>query len=250
MVLEALRIIGSILLILFIPGYLFIQALFPRKNELDETDDFLYRVVLAISMSIIISILVGFVLGSLGTNPSTGKGYFQTFYIVLSLIVISVVLFFVGLYRNAYPFFNRRFKPRQDLPITEDEHQDFINILEQWRDQKEKLERLEYRMKEGTKSTRANLKPKHVRILRNFNKINDELKELASKKYERPTEAKKLHGLITEWKNLKQELQQCEQRIDLSKGMILERNIQQRDELVQKVKDIEKDITFLRDDSE
>ena len=77
MILETLQVIGALLLILFLPGFFFIQALFPRRNELDENDDFLYRLILAVAMSIVVSIIIGFILGSLGVNPSTGKGYFQ-----------------------------------------------------------------------------------------------------------------------------------------------------------------------------
>ena len=34
-----LRVFAGLLLVLFIPGYTFIQALFPRKGELDEEFD-------------------------------------------------------------------------------------------------------------------------------------------------------------------------------------------------------------------
>ena len=88
-----LRVIAGFLLVLFIPGYTLIQAMFPRKGELDEEFDSLYRVTLGMAMSIFIVILVGFILGNpaLGKAPSWGnsdseKGYFQTFFVYLAIM--------------------------------------------------------------------------------------------------------------------------------------------------------------------
>ena len=57
-----LRVFAGLLLVLFIPGYTLIQAMFPRKGELDEEFDMLYRVTLGMAMSICIVIIVGFIL--------------------------------------------------------------------------------------------------------------------------------------------------------------------------------------------
>ena len=64
-----LRVIAGLVLVLFLPGYTLIQAMFPRKGELDEEFDVLYRVTLGMAMSICVVILIGFVLG----NPSLGN---------------------------------------------------------------------------------------------------------------------------------------------------------------------------------
>ena len=107
-----LRVFAGLLLVLFIPGYTLIQALFPRKGELDEDFDTLYRITLGMALSICVVILIGFVLGNpaLGNAPSWGnwsdgdKGYFQTFFITISLLVISAIFFVMGWYRGAYPW--------------------------------------------------------------------------------------------------------------------------------------------------
>lgn len=107
-----LRVIAGLLLVLFLPGYTLIQAMFPRKGELDEEFDVLYRVTLGMAMSICVVILIGFILGnpSLGNAPdwdglSDGdKGYFQTFFVTLSLIGITLIFFVTGWYRGAYPW--------------------------------------------------------------------------------------------------------------------------------------------------
>ena len=107
-----LRVIAGMLLVLFLPGYTLIQAMFPRRGELDEEFDTLYRVTLGMAMSICVVILIGFVLGnpSLGSAPdwdgwSDGeKGYFQTFFITLALTIATLLFFGIGWYRGAYPW--------------------------------------------------------------------------------------------------------------------------------------------------
>jgi len=107
-----LRVIAGLLLVLFLPGYTLIQAMFPRRGELDEEFDTLYRVTLGMAMSICVVILVGFVLGNpaLGNAPDWGnwsdgdKGFFQTFFITSSLLTISILFFIAGWYRGAYPW--------------------------------------------------------------------------------------------------------------------------------------------------
>lgn len=111
-VLSLLRVIAGLVLVLFLPGYTLIQAMFPRRGELDEEFDTLYRVTLGMAMSIAVVILVGFVLGnpSLGNAPeweglSDGdKGYFQTFFVTASLSAIILLFFGAGWYRGAYPW--------------------------------------------------------------------------------------------------------------------------------------------------
>ena len=92
-VLDILRILFAIILIMFLPGFFLVMALFPKKNELSEEDDWLYRIVLSVVLSIVISIFLAFVIVQFGVNEDTGKGYFSPFYIIVSLLGISVVLF-------------------------------------------------------------------------------------------------------------------------------------------------------------
>ena len=107
-----LRVIAGLLLVLFLPGYTLIQAMFPRRGELDEEFDTLYRVTLGMAMSICVVILIGFVLGnpSLGNAPdwagwSDGdKGYFQTFFVTASLSAATLLFFGIGWFRGAYPW--------------------------------------------------------------------------------------------------------------------------------------------------
>jgi len=112
-VLEVLRIILGLLLIFFLPGYLLVKVLFPGKNELDKEYNLVYEIGLGMGLSIVINILDGFFLGSLhqlaGLRLVDGaeKGYFDTPYILSSLLVICLLLFFAGWYRGAYPWMGR-----------------------------------------------------------------------------------------------------------------------------------------------
>ncbi|PIV69253.1 MAG: hypothetical protein COS08_05015, partial [Euryarchaeota archaeon CG01_land_8_20_14_3_00_38_12] len=45
------QVIFGLLLIFFLPGFTFVKALFPRKEELDEEFGTLYQIVLGIGMS-------------------------------------------------------------------------------------------------------------------------------------------------------------------------------------------------------
>ena len=107
-----IRVVAGLLLVLFLPGYTLIQAMFPRRGELDEEFDTLYRVTLGMAMSICVVILLGFLLGnpSLGNAPdwegwSDGdKGYFQAFFVTLSLSATTLLFFGIGWFRGAYPW--------------------------------------------------------------------------------------------------------------------------------------------------
>jgi len=111
-VLSLLRVIAGLVIVLFLPGYTLIQAMFPRKGELDEEFDTLYRITLGMAMSICVVILIGFVLAnpSLGYAPdwegiSNGdKGYYQTFFVTTSLLLTTLLFFIAGWYRGAYPW--------------------------------------------------------------------------------------------------------------------------------------------------
>jgi hypothetical protein len=146
---NILRIIFSILLIFFIPGFFLVQALFPIRNELDEEDDLFYRIALGIAFSIVITTLDGFILGSLGVNPSTGKGYWDTPYIIGSLLGISIVLFAIGWYRGAYPMLGRRPPDEAPIKIPDEDKDEFYNLMERWRSLQKELEKYNDQLLDG-----------------------------------------------------------------------------------------------------
>jgi len=101
--LSILRVLGALLLLYFLPGYLLVNALYPRKGELDREYDRLYRVTLGIVLSIAVTVLWSFLLNSLGVNPETGLGYVAPANTAAGLVGLSALFFGIGWWRGAYP---------------------------------------------------------------------------------------------------------------------------------------------------
>src|SRR6266699_717123 len=72
-VVATLRVIGALVLLFFLPGWLLINALYPRKGELDREYDALYRLTLGIVLSIAVTVFWSFFLNSLGVNRCAGR---------------------------------------------------------------------------------------------------------------------------------------------------------------------------------
>lgn len=147
---DVIRILIGVFLLYFLPGYTIIQFMFPRKGELDKEWDFLYRFVFSIAVSIVVVILIGWFLGALPPDPTTGKGYFQGSatgfpYIELSIIIVSAIFFVAGWYRGAYPWLGivhpklaRKPKPLKPGPISKE---DLLDLLAGLAEEKAKAER-------------------------------------------------------------------------------------------------------------
>ena len=93
----------AILLLFFLPGFLLVNAIFPRKGELDREYDAVLRITLGIVMSIVVVVLFGFGLNALGVNPDTGLGYVVADNMWVGLSALSFGLFWLGWWRGAYP---------------------------------------------------------------------------------------------------------------------------------------------------
>lgn len=86
---DFLRIILGLPFALFLPGYLLMATLFPKKNELGG----LARIALSIGLSIIIVPLIGLVLNYLSWGVKLVP-------MMLSLIAFDIVLIFLSWYRQ------------------------------------------------------------------------------------------------------------------------------------------------------
>jgi hypothetical protein len=178
---DILRVILSILLIFFIPGFFLVQALFPLKNELDEEDDWLYRIALGIALSIVITTLDGFILGSIGINPATGKGYWDTPYIVGSLIGISLVFFLIGWYRGAYPILGRQPSVESPMKIPKKDKIQFYQIMDQWKKLQKKLEKLNDQLQDGDVDDVEKHKEKIAQVTKQLDDLEKELLKMGHK---------------------------------------------------------------------
>lgn len=94
------------LFMFFLPGFTFINALFPGKGELDQELDTLYRIAFSIAMSVVFVILLGYILGNLHTVLSNGS-FYKSQYILGSLLSITIIFFIFGWYRGAYQFLGK-----------------------------------------------------------------------------------------------------------------------------------------------
>ncbi len=103
MALEIIQLIFGILLIFVLPGTMLIKAMFPRPGELDEEYNGIYVLALGMATSICLTILAGFVLGSLPVKED-GTGYFDRPLIIGSLLGMTIVFFLIGWWRGAYPW--------------------------------------------------------------------------------------------------------------------------------------------------
>ncbi len=109
---ELIRITLGLLLVFFFPGFTLMRMLFPRAEELDTEMGLLFQVVIGAVMSVVISVLIGFVLGS----PIL-KG-FTELNIWLTLGGLSLLFFILGWYRGAYQFLGK-LHPKLERPLPE-----------------------------------------------------------------------------------------------------------------------------------
>ncbi|MEM4729910.1 MAG: DUF1616 domain-containing protein [Thermoplasmata archaeon] len=191
---EVLRIIFGLLLIFFLPGYLLVKSLFPGRNELDKEYNIIYEIGLGMGLSIVIAILVGFFLGSLhqliGFRYVDGKekGYFDTPYIVASLLLICLLLFVAAWYRGAFPWMGKLHPalarvPASEKPEARKKRMDAL-ILKLWDLSKER-ERLrrevrlcERRYRSHGRGMREHYKKKLEEARERLAKVDAEMREL------------------------------------------------------------------------
>jgi hypothetical protein len=180
---DLLRVIVSIFIIFFLPGFFLVQALFPQRNELDEEYDLMYRIILGIVLSIVITTLDGFILGSIGINPATGKGYWDTPYIFGSLIGISIVLFIIGWYRGAYPLLGRGVKTEAPLEIPKNDRDEFYKNMDQLKKLQKQLDKYNHLLLEGLEDDKEKekIKTKISEISKKIDEIEKKLVELGQK---------------------------------------------------------------------
>ena len=127
--LDTLRVIFALILIFFLPGIMLVQALFPRKGELDADFDWLYRAAMAIGLSIVITILVNCGLNSLGVDPDTGMGYVTAVPITLSLIGLTLIFFGIAWFRGGLQFMGKMHPKLIRFPAREPRDEDIPHLV-------------------------------------------------------------------------------------------------------------------------
>ena len=196
-VVATFRVIAALLLSFFVPGWLLVNALYPRRGELDREYDALYRITLGIVLSIAITVLWGFALNSLGVNAATGFGYVQAPEIAAGLIGVSLLFLLVGWYRGAYPWMARLHpslgrvpRPASSDVLTAEEKDHRVRLrLEELANRRESLRRAikdyERRMRLQSAEARSHYEERRDRARADLKKVELELRTLET---ERATE--------------------------------------------------------------
>jgi hypothetical protein len=97
---NLLQVLLGIAIVFFLPGYTLVNALFPRKGELDPEYDPVYRITLGMGMSVVITIIVGFALDSIS---SEGHGYVTAGPLWVVLLSVTGLFILLGWLTGAYP---------------------------------------------------------------------------------------------------------------------------------------------------
>src|SRR5207247_3239946 len=110
--LQDLALCPALLLLFVLPGWTLINALFPRKGELDREYDLLFRPALCAVMIIYVTLRAGFALNSLGVRPgppppATQYGYFDAGNLWAGLTTATAAFFAAGWWRGSYPALGR-----------------------------------------------------------------------------------------------------------------------------------------------
>ena len=198
MAVNLLLLLFAILLYFFLPGFTFIQMLFPRKKSLDVEFDWIYRLALSMVMSITFIILVGLVLGSI-KPPEGQKGYFQgitTGYPIIEVTILSLsgLFFIIGWYRGGYPWLKyihpklyRVVPPdKKEIGETEIDDQETLkrlnDLLEEWEKTKELLEKSQKNQKKylHDENVRKTYIQKVKTLQSKLNELNKEIEKIQS----------------------------------------------------------------------
>ena len=184
------RVIGALILLFFLPGYLLINALYPRKGELDREYDGLYRLTLGLVLSIAVTVFWSFFLNSLGVNEATNLGYVVTPNIAGGLIGLSLAFFAFGWWRGAYPWMAKVHpalarvpKPGPGELLTEEERDHRVRLqLQELAEKRESLRRAikdaERRMRMQSAGARSHYEEVRDRSRVELKAIEAKLKQL------------------------------------------------------------------------
>ncbi len=180
--------------VFFLPGFFLVNAIYPRKGELDKDLDIVYRITLGIVMSVVMVIIVGFILNAFGKDPDTGLGYFRAEIIWPVLIGLTIFLFFLGWYRGAYPFLGKihpsllRFAKREPQSVIVDlkEEKETILAFRNMSEEREKLRRkikdYERRSKLQTGDMKKRSEKNVVKLQKELERIDEELSIMEEKR--------------------------------------------------------------------
>lgn len=160
---NPLTVVGGLLLLLFLPGFFLLQALFPRRRWFGPFHAFALP-ALSVLASLFILVLVGAALGFL-PGGTGGKGWFQgsqTGAPILEATLggLSAVLFAVAWARGAFPLLARRPRAARHLNVvavhewTERGEPEEMTLLRDLRLEEERLRREALRVRQRARDSK------------------------------------------------------------------------------------------------
>ncbi len=189
--LNPFQVVFGLLMAAFIPGYTLIQALFPRKGELNEEFDNLYRFTLSLTMSMVLVILFGFFLA----HPSVRL--FEFWSILISLSSFSAIFFVIGWWRGAYPWIGILYpkllrlppgiKPESEVilsrkPAVSDVLLEIQSLAYERRKLKRKIKDLEMKSRASVPSVKRYYQSQKKKYLLDLSEIDNKLATLEEKR--------------------------------------------------------------------
>ena len=203
MVMEFVQIVFGLLLIFVLPGVALIKYMFPRPGELDQEYNGIYVLALGMTTSVCITILLGFILGSIPVEDGE-KGYFDRPLIIASLVSVTIVFFVLGWWRGAYPWLGllhpkmARFPMPSEAPRTTKRHDDLVARIEELTREHDALKR---EIKDALKRERTHgrkmadhYKERRVEAEKELERVREELDVAKEKQSKLIYEAKQREG--------------------------------------------------------
>lgn len=120
LVLDVVRVVLALTLLVALPGWLVVQALWPERGGLRASE----RLYLSIAGGVLMTMLVASVLGFL---PHGDRGALQSVFLggmpnlEIAMLAVCVCLFWLGVHRGAYPVLAARY-PRFASPWSKMGH--------------------------------------------------------------------------------------------------------------------------------
>ncbi len=187
---NLILVMFGLLITCFLPGYALVKSLFPRKEELDVEHGTIASITLGIGMSIVITILIGFVLG----NPAVAS--FNQFWVITSSLIFTALFFALGWFRGAYPFMGKIHPMLERLPMERDlveyevgrtlEKQNVFEYQKLSRDKyrlRREIESYENKMRYQAKSISTYYERKRTEALSELKDIENKMQRIEGKKW-------------------------------------------------------------------
>jgi hypothetical protein len=158
--------------------------LFPREEELDTEMGLLFQIVLGSVMSVVISVLIGFVLGSPVLKSFTEVNLW------LALGGMSALFFIGGWWRGAYQFLGKlhpkleRPLPQTDIveynlgPLESDTLLEFQKLARERYQLRKDIKNFERKSRVQTKSMMEYYQKKNLKAQERLSEIDQRIKEL------------------------------------------------------------------------